>query len=174
MGRCGVIDRLGVRDVDSADSDLAQRAVGIDARVHELDLLAEQRGEPRAAEGGNTPAVELRDRVGVAVASRSQRAQRGGGAVAGLVLAPGGLAAGAIRRPGPLEHRALKPERDKLVVGGAAGRSRLDEPEPVADGESLPQELGALNPGQRSEVVAGELEQIEATRWSLPAAAASA
>ena len=59
MGRCGVIERLGVRDVDGADSDLAQRAVGIDARVHKLDLLAEQRREPRAAEGGNTPTVEL-------------------------------------------------------------------------------------------------------------------
>ena len=89
------------------------------------------------------------------------------GAVAGLVLAPGGLAAGAIRRPGPLEHRALKPERDELVVGGAAGRSRLNEPEPVAGGESLPQELGALNPGQRSEVVAGELEQIEGNQVEL-------
>jgi hypothetical protein len=59
MGRDGVIDRLGVRDVDGADSGLAQRAVGVDARVRELDLVAEQRGEPRAAEGGDTPAVEL-------------------------------------------------------------------------------------------------------------------
>ena len=59
IGRCGVIDRLGVGGVDGADSGLAQRAVGVDARVREFDLVAEQRGEPRAAEGGDTPAVEL-------------------------------------------------------------------------------------------------------------------
>ena len=59
-------------------------------------------------------------------------------------------------------------------VDFVAPTSRLDEPEAVAGGESLAQELGALNPWQRSEVVAGELEQIEGNRCSLPAAAASA
>jgi hypothetical protein len=65
-----------------------------------------------------------------------------------------------MRRAGPLEHRALKPERDELVVGGTTGRLLLYEPEPVAGGEGLPQELGAFDPGQRSDVVAGEREQI--------------
>ena len=46
-------------------------------------------------------------------------------------------------------------------MGGAARRPRLDQPEPVTGWESLPQELRALNPGQRSEVIVGDLEQIE-------------
>src|SRR5438874_1170245 len=84
-------------------------------------------------------------------APEPDRAQRGGGVVAGLVLAPGGLAAGAVRRSGPLEHRGLKPKRDKLVVGGTAGWLSLDQAEPLADGEGLSQELCALDPRQGSD-----------------------
>lgn len=77
LARKGGIERrvhahgLGLRDVEGADPDLAQRAVGVDARVDELDLVADQGRERRTAEGGNTPAVEFADCVGVAVASRS-------------------------------------------------------------------------------------------------------
>ena len=71
------------------------------------------------------------------------------------------LAAGAVRRRRLLEHRALKPELDKLIVVGAARRPRLHNPQPVTGRESLPQELRALAPGQRSEVIAADLEQIE-------------
>ena len=80
------------------------------------------------------------------VTSEPDGAQRGGGVVDGLVLAPGGLASGAVRRSGPLEHRTLKPERDKLVVGGTVGWLSLDQAEPLADGEGLLQELRALDP----------------------------
>jgi hypothetical protein len=45
---------------------------------------------------------------------------------------------------------------------------RLDQPEPVTGGESLPQELRALDPGKNSEVIAGELEQIEGNEVKLP------
>jgi hypothetical protein len=47
-----------VRDVDRVDPDLAQRAVGVDAGVGELDLLTDQRGELVAAEVLAGPAVD--------------------------------------------------------------------------------------------------------------------
>jgi hypothetical protein len=159
---------IQVLGVDCADPDLAGRAVGVDPRVGELDPVADQGGEPGAGEGGHAPAAEVADCIGVAVASRSDGAQRGGGMVACLVLPPGGAAPGAIRRPRPLEHRALKPEHDELVVHGATRRLRLDQPEPLARGEGLPQELVARDPRQRPDVVAGELEQIEGNEVELP------
>lgn len=54
-----------------ADPDLAKRAVGIDAGVGELDLMTDQLGEPRAGERGHAPAVELGDRVRIAITSPS-------------------------------------------------------------------------------------------------------
>jgi hypothetical protein len=56
-----------------------------------------------------------------------ERLQGGGGATAGLVFAPRRLAAGAIGRPGSLEHRPFKPERNELIVRCAAGGPRADE-----------------------------------------------
>jgi hypothetical protein len=88
--------------------------------------------------------------------------------MAGLVLAPGGLPAGAVHRPGPLQHRALKPELDKLIVASAAGRLRLYKPQPFAHRERLLQELRALHPGKRLDVIACELEQIERYEMELP------
>src|SRR6202042_1645049 len=99
--------------------------------------------------------------VGAPVTSGPDSAQRGGGVMVGLELAPAALSPGAVRRPGALEHRALKPERNKLLVGGTAGWWRLDHAEPLADGEGRPQELCPLDPRQRSDVLAGELEQIK-------------
>jgi hypothetical protein len=61
----------------------------------------------------------------------------------------------------PLEHRALKPKPDELVVRGAARGLRLDQPEPVTGGKRLVQQPGALDPGQRAEVIAAEFEQID-------------
>jgi hypothetical protein len=87
--------------------------------------------------------------------------------VAGLVLAPGGLSARAVRRSRPLEHRALKPERDKLIVSGPAGWLRLDQAESLTDREGLTQALCALYPRQRSDVIAGELEQIKRNEMKL-------
>jgi len=136
-GPLGAIDRSGVRDVDRADSDFAQGAVGIDARVGELDLVAEQRGEP----GSNTPAVELRECLSEAVASGLEGAQRGAGTVARLVLAPVklvrrcsvGLQRGSAYRCEVLDGAAvLGAERDELGVehrpAGCLGERPHSEP----------------------------------------------
>ena len=85
-----------------------------------------------------------------------------------LVLAPGGLAAGAIRRPGPLQYRALKPERDELVVSGAACGLRLDQPEPLAGGKRLVQKLVALDQGSDRTSSPTSSSRIERNEVELP------
>ena len=168
LGRSALRQGCSASDVDRAYADLAQRAVGIDAGVGELDLLADQLDKLRARDRSYAPAFEVRCGVGVAVTPFAQRLERGGGAVAGLVLTPGRLGAGAIRRPRSLEHRPSNPRRDELIVRGAASRPRLDEPEPVAGGELVTQQLPALDPGQASDVVPGQLEQIKRDEVKLP------
>jgi hypothetical protein len=80
------------------------------------------------------------------------------------------LAAGTVARSGPFENRALEPERDELLVRRTACRLGTDEPEPVPGGKALQQELRALDPGQRSQVLAASSSRSKATRWSfLPA-----
>ena len=80
----------------------------------------------------------------------------------------GSLPASAVHRPGPLQHRALKSKLDKLIVAGAAGRLRVHNPQPVGNRERLLQERPAPDPGERSEVIARELEQIERHEMELP------
>ena len=52
-------------------------------------------------------------------------------------------------------------------MGGTTGWLRLDQAEPLAGGEGLPQELCALDPRQGSDVVAAELEQIKRNEMEL-------
>jgi hypothetical protein len=66
-----------------------------------------------------------------------------------------------------LSTEPSKPERDKLVMGSTTSWLRLDQAEPLAGRKGLPQKLCALDPRQRPDVLATELQQIKRNKMKL-------
>ena len=145
----------------SCDARLAQTAVGVDARVHQLNELSDPLGGAGAGKGVNTPAIQLAESMPPTVAILVDRTQRGRRGEPRLALDPGAVSPGSIRRSQAFQHHALEAQGDDRLVRRECRRLRLGQADPLAQRKRFAQSRVPVLPTASSDIFAIYGEQVE-------------
>ena len=149
------------RSRDGRYACFAKAAVGIDARVDQLNELSDPLGRTGTGEGVNTPAIQVAESVPTTVAILANRTQRGRCGEPRFALDPGAVASGPVRRPQAFQHRPLETQSDDRLVRRERRRLRLGQADPLANWKRLAQPRVPVLPRTRPDIFASDGEDVE-------------